>query len=136
MLLHAIVDEIDLPFALKLAQERQLHAISVVRHHFGHDAAPILRRGRQRADIAQAEHRHMQRSRDRRRRHRQHIHRSAHLLQSLFVRHAEALLFVDDDQAQVGELHVVADQAVRADENIDLARRELLDGFLLLLGRS
>ena len=65
--------------------------------------------------------RHVQRARDRRGRHRQHVHRLAHLLQPLLVRHAEALLFVDDDQAQVGELDVLADQPVRADEDVDLA---------------
>ena len=117
----AVVDEVDLPLALQLAQDRQLHALAVERHHFRHDAAPVLRRGRERADVAQAEHRHVQRSRDRRGRHRQHVDRLAHLLQALLVRDAEALLFVDDDQAEVGELDVLADQAVRADEDVDLA---------------
>ena len=71
--------------------------------------------------------RHVQRARDRRGRHRQHVHRSSHLLQSLLVRHAEALLFVDHDQAQIRELHVLAEQPVRADEHVDLAGRQLLD---------
>ena len=127
--LHAVVNEIDLPLAIELAQDRLLHALLVVRHHFRHDAPPILRRGGQRADIAQPEHAHVQRARDRRGRHGQHIHRLAHLLQSLFMRHAKALLFVDDDQAQVGEFDVLADEPMRADEDIDLALGQPLDTF-------
>ena len=37
----------------------------------------------------------------------QHIHFGAHLLQRFLVGHAEALLFVDDHQPQVFELHIV-----------------------------
>ena len=46
----------------------------------------------------------------------------AHLLDALLVLHAEALLLVDDEQAEVLELHVVRQQAVRADHDVDLAR--------------
>jgi hypothetical protein len=77
---HPVVHEVHLSLALKLAHDRELHAVAVVRHHFGHDAAAVLRRGRQRADIAKSEHAHVQRARDRRGRHRQHVHRSSHLL--------------------------------------------------------
>ena len=49
-------------------------------------------------------------------------HVLAHLLQAFFVRHAESLLFVDDEQAQVLKLHVFRKQAVRADDDVDLAR--------------
>ena len=38
------------------------------------------------------------------------------------MRHAEALLFVDDDQAEVLEL-TSFDQPMRADEDVELARR-------------
>ena len=77
----------------------------------------------------------MQRARDRRGRHGQHVHGLAHLLQSLLVRDAEALLFVDDDQAQIGEFHVLADQAMRADEDVDFALGQPFHGLLLLAGR-
>ena len=53
-------------------------------------------------------------------RHGQHVHLLAHLLQPLFVTDAEALFFVDDQQAQVGELHVLREHAMRADQHIDL----------------
>ena len=39
----------------------------------------------------------------------------------LLVLHAEALLLVDDQQAEVLELHVVGEQPVGADDAVDLA---------------
>ena len=45
----------------------------------------------------------------------------AQLLDALLVRDAEALLFVDDEQAQVLEVHVLRQQAVGADDDVDLA---------------
>ncbi len=45
----------------------------------------------------------------------------AHLLDALLVRDAEALLLVDDEQPEILELHVLRQQAVRADDDVDLA---------------
>ena len=45
----------------------------------------------------------------------------AHLLDALLVLHAEALLLVDDEQPEVLELHVVRQQPVRADHDVDRA---------------
>ena len=48
---------------------------------------------------------------------------------------AEALLLVDDDQAQVGEADIVGKQAVGADDDIDLAAAEGGEGGVdLFLG--
>jgi hypothetical protein len=49
------------------------------------------------------------------------------------VRDAEALLLVDDEQAEVLELDVLREQAVRADDDVDLAGFGLLRASLLLL---
>src|SRR5215831_1714744 len=49
--------------------------------------------------------------------------------------HAEALLLVDNQQAEIGELDVLRQNAMRADEHIDLSRFDLLQNFLLLLRR-
>ena len=43
----AVVDEVDLPLALELAEDCELHAVAVVAEHLGHDAAPVLGRRRQ-----------------------------------------------------------------------------------------
>ena len=51
---------------------------------------------------------------------REDIDREAHPQQFLFVLDAEALLFIDDDEAQISEVHVLGEDAVRADEDVDL----------------
>ena len=50
---------------------------------------------------------------------------AAHLLDVLLVRHAEALLLVDDEQAEVLELDVLLQQLVRADHEVALARAHI-----------
>lgn len=57
-------------------------------------------------EIAHTAHRHIQRPRDRRRRERQNIDIGAHRLNSLFVAHAETVLFIDNQQAEVVQLHI------------------------------
>ena len=57
------------------------------------------------------------------------------LLEALLVRHAEALLLVDDDQAEVLERHVLLEQPVRADDDVHRRRRRCRDHVLLLLAR-
>ena len=54
-------------------------------------------------------------------RHRQHVDLAPQLLDPLLVRDAEPLLLVDDQQAEVAELDVLRQQAVRADDDVDLA---------------
>ena len=39
--------------------------------------------------------------------------------------HAEAVLFVDDDESQVGEPHAVLDQRMGADQDVHLARGKI-----------
>ena len=48
--------------------------------------------------------------------------------------HAEALLFIDDQQAEIAKLDVFRKQTMGADGEIDLAGGELLDGGLQFLG--
>ena len=51
------------------------------------------------------------------------------------MRHAEALFFVDDQKPQVLEGHIFLQQAVGADDDIDLPLfRPFEDGFLLFRG--
>src|SRR5215213_4364755 len=49
---------------------------------------------------------------------------------------AGALLLVDDDEAEVAEADVFREQAVRADDDVDVARLDALDYLLLLLRRA
>ena len=69
-------------------------------------------------------------------RHGEHVDFLAHLLQALFVADAEALLLVDDQQAEVLKLDVLREDAVGADEDVDLAGLDFLDDDLLLLRRA
>src|SRR6266540_2288750 len=56
----AVVHEIDLPLALKLAHDGQLDPLLVEGDDFGDDAAAVLGGGGERADVAEAQHAHVQ----------------------------------------------------------------------------
>ena len=76
----------------------------------GADRQPVGGRRGDDRDLAQPAHRHLQRARDRRRGQRQHVDLRAQLLEPLLVGDAEALLLVDDQQAEVLEAHVARQQ--------------------------
>ena len=96
-------------------------------HDVGLDRQAILRRRLDHRHVADADERHVQRARDRRGRHGQDVHFLAHLLDALLVRDAEALLFVHDEQTEVPELHVLRQQPMGADDDVEAARGELLE---------
>ena len=50
------------------------------------------------------------------------------------MRHAEALLLVDDQQPQIFELHILAEQLVRADDDVRLAGQQVFQHRLGVLG--
>ena len=52
--------------------------------------------------------------------------RDRNFLQPLLVAHAEALLLVHNQKPQILEMHVLLQQLVRADDQVNLARRQLL----------
>src|ERR1700722_8855178 len=55
----------------------------------------------------------------------------AHFFQALFVSYAEALLFVDDEQAKILKLHIFREEAVSADDDVDFALFNFFEHFLL-----
>ena len=103
MRLDAVVDEVDLAAALEFVLDGGLDQLFVPVGDDGLDRHAIFGRSLDDAHVAQADERHVQRARDGRGRHGEHVHFLAQLLQALFVAHAEALLFVDDHQAEVRE---------------------------------
>ena len=123
--LDAVVDEIDLAAALQLVRIARRDHLLVELDDVGLDRQPILRRRLDDRHVADADERHVQRARDRRRAHRQHVDVLPQLLDLLLVRDAEALLLVDDEQPEIAELHVLRQQAVRADDDVDLAGGEI-----------
>ena len=89
------------PLAPRLALDRPPDELLVVGADVGADRAPALGRRLDHRDVAQAGERHLQRARDRRRRHREHVDLQLQLAQQLLLLDAEALLLVDDHQAEV-----------------------------------
>ena len=100
------------------------------------DGEPVAGRRLDDREVAQARERQVQRARDRGRRHRQHVDRGLPLLQALLLRDAEPLLLVHDQQAQVPEREVLAEHAVRRDEDVDGPVRDARDDVLLLRARA
>ena len=90
----AVVHEEDLSFAREFSLNRLLNAPPIVRDHFGHDRASIRGRGGERTNVAQSQHRHVQRARNRRRGKCEYIGSHAKLEQSRFVFDTKPLLFI------------------------------------------
>ena len=63
--------------------------------------------------------RQIERARNRRGAEREDIDQLAQAFEFFFVQDAEALLFIDDDQAEIFEGDVFLQQAMRADDDID-----------------
>ena len=78
----------------------------------------------------------MQRARNGRRRHGEHVHFLLELLQPFLVPHAKALLFVNDQQAQIRKFNVLRKKPVRADQNVYFALFDFFDDLFLLLSRA
>ncbi len=132
---HIVVQVVHLATAQQLTQQRLLHGAVVVLHDEGaHRQAARRRRGDDR-QVAHAGHCHVQRARDRRGGQGEDVDLAAQGLQLLLLAHAKAVLFVDDGQAQVLETHIVLQQLVGADEDVDLAFGQVGGGGGHLFGR-
>ena len=134
--LDAVVEVERLPAALVLAGQRLRDQLLVVLADGRPDRTAALGRRLDDRDVAQAGERHVQRPRDRRRREREHVGLEAERLQQLLLRHAEALLLVDDHEPEVLRHDVAREHPVRADEHVDLALRQLGEHLLRLLRRA
>src|ERR1700683_840094 len=110
--LDAVVHEKYLARAIQLAQNDFAHQTVFEMRDEGADHLPIRRRSLDHREIADAEHRHVQRARNRRRGQRKDINQLAQLLHLLFIGDAETMLLVDNQQSQLGELNVLGKQAI------------------------
>ena len=131
-----VVQVVDLPAAAQFLLDRVRDDAGVVLEHVRLHGVPVVRRLLDDRHVADAGERHVQRAGDRRRRKRQHVGRLADLLEALLLLDAEALLLVDDDEAEVLELHVLGDKPVRADDQVDAAALQLAQDLVLLLRRA
>ena len=72
-----------------------------------------------------------------RRRHHQHVGGAFALALELHaLMHAEAVLFVDHGEAKIAEAHVLGEDRVRADHDVDLARFECVRAWSRARGRA
>ena len=133
---HLVVQEEDLAAALEFAQGRLADQAVADRLHEGLDRQALLRRGGDHREIADAFQRHRQGAGNRRRGQGEHVHLGAQLLHPLLLPHAEAVFLVDDGQAQVLEHHVLLQQLVGADDDVDGAALEAGLGGGDFLGRA
>ncbi len=60
----------------------------------------------------------------------------AHLFEAFLVGDAEALLFVDDEQAELLKFYVFGEQAVGADDDVHFAGFEVDESFFLFGGAA
>ena len=132
----AIVHEIDLAAALQFLLHGGLDQLLVPARDHGLNRHAVFGRRFDHAHVAQADQRHVQRARNGRGRHGEHVDLRTHLLDAFFVANAEALLFVNHQQAEVGELHVFREQAMGADQDVDFAGFDSLQNFFDLFRRA
>lgn len=127
---HPVVDEEDLTLAEQLAPDRGGHLAFLVGADEGQHRVPLLRRGGDGGHLPDAGDRHLQGARDRRRGHGQHVDSGPQLLQLLLVLDTEALLLVDDHQAEILELDLAAEQPVGTDHHVNRAVGQTVQGRL------
>ena len=136
MLMYPVVQKINLTLPLQFAVDRVADDPLVVtaNHRLHRDA--VEGRGFKGGHVLRSHEREVKRARDRRGREGEEIDELELLLEFLLVEHAEPLLLVDHHQAEVFELHVLRDEPVRADHDIDASFAQPLHGLALLSGRA
>ena len=96
-----VVEEEHLALARHLALDRPRDQLLVVGADVGAHRPPALGRRLDHRDVAQPGEAHLQRARDRRRREREHVDLQLELAQQFLLLDPEALLLVDDHEAEV-----------------------------------
>ena len=105
--------------AVALAPQRLADDHGIEGRDVGAHGEPVDRRRGDERQLAHAGERQLQRARDRRGGEREYVHVLAQLLQALLVGDAEVLLLIDDQQAQPLEVDRLAEQRMRADDDVD-----------------
>src|SRR5690606_16648244 len=131
--LHPVVDEVDLSSALDLAKYRLAYYCVVPLGDKRLDRQAVSRRRGDERHLPQSAERHVQGSRNRRGRQRQDVYFGTQRLDGFLVAHAETMLFVNDDEADVTKILSVLQQAMRAYDHIHVARPKSLDDTLRIL---
>ena len=130
--LHPVVNEEDLTAPIQLSPHRILDDPIVPGEDVGDDRHPVTRRRLDQGKIPESPERHLQGPGDRRGGESEHVERALELLEALLVAHAEPLLLIHDEEAEVAEAHVRRQQPVRSDDDVDAPVREALQRHPLL----
>ena len=130
----AVVDEVDLAAALEFEFDGGANDLFIELRDHGLNGHAVFGRRLDDRHVAQTHQRHVQSARNGRGAHGEHVNLLAHLFEAFLVTHAEALLFVDDEQAEVLEPDVFRKQAVGTDQD-STCGFDFFDNLLLLLGR-
>ncbi len=131
----AVVDEVDLAAAIELARNPLLDQRRVPRLDESEHRGAVERRCLNERHVAQPGQREVQCARNGSCRQRQHVGLGAQLLETLLVPDAETMFLIDDDESQIAENDIGAEQPVRADDDVDLLLGQLGQyGALLLRG--
>ena len=133
---HVIIEVVNLAAAQYLTQDRLADHQRVIFADEGFDRQTAGGRSGNDRQIAHTAHRHIQRTRNRRGGQGQDIDVGAHRLDALFMAHAEAVLFINNQQAEIAQLNVRLQQFMGADKNIDFPFRDLLEDLRLLFGAT
>ena len=133
---HVIMQVKHLPAASQFASDGFLNDDRFLFEHIGLHGKTIHGSVVEDRNIADAAHRHIERTGDWRCRERQNVHTRRNLFEFFFLCHAESLFLVHDYESEVVKFHVVREQTVGADENIDLAAREPPQSLRLLTSRA
>ena len=132
-ILDAVVDEIDLAAACEFGPDGVADDLLRENVRLGEDRLAVGRRGRDDGQIPRTHQRELQRTRNGRGGKRQRVDRNAHLGELLLGGDTEFLLLVDDQQPQIAEHDLLAQHLVRADQDVDPARGEILADLADLL---
>ena len=134
--LHTIVHEVDLTLAIKFAFDRLTHQLVAIGEDIGLDRQTIFRWRIYHAQITNSSHGHVERPWNGRCGECQYVNLSTKLLEALLMAHTKALLLINNDKSKVTEVHILGEEAVGTDENIDLPTCESSDDRFLLCGRT
>ena len=130
--LHPVVDIVDLSAAGKFPVDGFPDHLFIVFAHKRLNRDSFSGRLLENTHIADSDQTHMHRPWNRGSGEGKHVYRLFHLLDFFFVRHAETLFLVDNQQSQVLERHILGQDAVGADHNVHQPLFQIRQGLFLL----
>ena len=130
---NTVVDIKNLSAASEFPRKRGCDQIILHLSDHSMDRKSPHRSSRDRAQIAQSGHGHVQCPGDRCRGHCENIHRGTDRLELFFVLDSEPLFLIDDDKSQIVKFHPGSDKRVSSDDDIDAAGLKAFQYFFAFL---